>query len=48
MRGNGREMEQDLQGAKKPLEIDIHKILIQLGIESEKWPEEFKKPVKQF
>jgi hypothetical protein len=48
MRGYGSEMEKDLQEAKKPLEIDINKILIQLGIESEKWPEEFKKPVRHF
>lgn len=39
-------MAKDLQEAKKPLEIDIHKILTQLGIDSEKWPEEFKRPAR--
>ncbi|WP_161793358.1 hypothetical protein [Cohnella kolymensis] len=29
---------------KQPLEIDIRKILEQLGIQMEKWPDEFKKP----
>lgn len=40
-------MEKDLQEGKNPLEIDIHKILTQLGIESDKWPDEFKKPESQ-
>jgi hypothetical protein len=44
----GCEMEKDLQEGKQPLEIDIHKILTQLGIESDRWPEEFKKPVSQY
>jgi hypothetical protein len=30
-----------------PLEIDIRKILEQLGIQKEKWPEEYKNPIEQ-
>lgn len=40
-------MEKDLLEAKKPLEIDVHKILTQLGIDSNRWPEEFKKLERQ-
>ncbi|WP_255807690.1 hypothetical protein [Cohnella mopanensis] len=39
-----------LSGNKKsnqPLEIDIRKILEQLGVQEEKWPEEYKNPVNQ-
>jgi hypothetical protein len=31
----------------QPLEIDIRKILEQLGIQKEKWPEEYKNPVQE-
>lgn len=31
---------------KQPLEIDIRKILEQLGIHKDKWPDEFKHPVR--
>jgi hypothetical protein len=44
-------MERDvLLGTMKnmpPLEIDIRKILEQLGIQREIWPEEYQKPVEQ-
>jgi hypothetical protein len=33
--------------SKQPLENDIRKILVQKGIQMEKWPEEYKKPVQQ-
>lgn len=43
-------METDLihesKEVEKPLEIDIHKILTQIGIAVDKWPEEFKRSPK--
>jgi hypothetical protein len=47
----GAEMDSDLligaNESSQPLEIDIRKILEQLGIHKDKWPEEYKNPVKQ-
>ncbi|WP_281284889.1 hypothetical protein [Cohnella terricola] len=31
---------------QQPLEVDIRKILEQLGIHRDKWPEEYKDPVR--
>jgi len=31
---------------QQPLEVDIRKILEQLGIHRDKWPEEYKYPVR--
>jgi hypothetical protein len=49
--GLGAEMEREIlmgnNPSKQPLEIDIRKILVQLGIQMEKWPEEYMKPVQQ-
>jgi hypothetical protein len=49
--GLGAEMERDIpmgnNASNQPLEIDIRKILVQMGIQMEKWPEEYKKPVQQ-
>jgi signal recognition particle subunit SEC65 len=42
-----RDIPMDLSVNSKPLEIDIRKILEQLGIQKEKWPEEYKNPVEQ-
>ncbi|WP_267875382.1 hypothetical protein [Cohnella cholangitidis] len=33
--------------SSQPLEIDVRKILEQLGIQKEKWPEEYRNPVSQ-
>jgi len=34
------------RATKQPLEIDIRKILEQLGIPKDKWPEEYRTPVR--
>ena len=39
-----RETGTGTKDTNQPLEIDIRKILEQLGIQMEKWPDEFKKP----
>jgi hypothetical protein len=49
--GLGAEMEREIpmgkNPSKQPLEIDIRKILVQLGIQMEKWPEEYMKSVQK-
>ncbi|WP_256758975.1 hypothetical protein [Cohnella sp. WQ 127256] len=44
-------MERDipigLNLSNQPLEVDIRKILEQLGIQKEKWPEEYKNSVQR-
>lgn len=40
-----KEMPMGNNESKQPLEIDIRKILEQLGIQKDKWPEEYKTPV---
>jgi hypothetical protein len=42
-----RDMPMGMNVEYQPLEIDIRKILEQLGIQKEKWPEEYKNPVQQ-
>jgi len=37
----------DSNASKQPLEIDIRKILEQLGIHKDKWPEEYINPARQ-
>lgn len=39
-----RDTRTEAKETKQPVEIDIRKILEQLGIQIEKWPDEFKKP----
>ncbi len=42
-----RDMPMGTNVGNQPLEIDIRKILEQMGIQMEKWPEEYKNPVQQ-
>lgn len=42
-----KEIPMGTKVTNQPLEIDIRKILEQLGIQMEKWPEEYKNPVQQ-
>jgi hypothetical protein len=42
-----RDIPMGMNVEKQPLEIDIRKILEQLGIQKEKWPEEYQNPVQQ-
>jgi hypothetical protein len=42
-----RDIPMEMNVDTQPLEIDIRKILEQLGIQKEKWPEEYKDPVEQ-
>jgi signal recognition particle subunit SEC65 len=42
-----RDIPMGMNVEHQPLEIDIRKILEQLGIQKEKWPEEYKNPVQQ-
>lgn len=42
-----REMPMGTNVSSQPLEIDIRKILEQLGIQKEKWPEEYRNSVRK-
>jgi hypothetical protein len=42
-----REIPMGTNLSDQPLEIDIRKILEQLGIQEDRWPEELKKTVNQ-
>jgi len=37
----------DAKEAEQPVEIDIRKILEQMGIQAERWPEEYRRQVPQ-
>jgi hypothetical protein len=49
--GLGADMEKDIpmgtHANKQPLEIDIRRILEQLGIQKDKWPEEYGNSVQK-
>jgi hypothetical protein len=42
-----KELSRSTNLINQPLEIDIRKILEQLGIQIEKWPEEYKNAVQK-
>ncbi|WP_158602338.1 hypothetical protein [Cohnella endophytica] len=42
-----KEIPMGTNASEQPLAIDIRKILEQLGIQKDKWPEEYLYPVQQ-